>query len=240
LEVPVLPRIGKSLSGAIVILATCAIMAASPARALPSRAVFAFSSLGVPTVELNLNGAITVAAQDMGWYDQTGSHDSTNENYIVGLCGSSDVCRGNDSVTRNFFVFAIPAGLVVNAATLRVEVASPNGYISPNATEVYDLFDVLTFPSVLTAGGSGLTGIYDDLGTGASYGSRVMSNADEGNVVEIGLNAAALGDINEFAGSLFAIGGALRMNAQPIPEPATLALAALGLLGLASILRRRR
>ncbi|WP_287115948.1 hypothetical protein, partial [Microcystis sp. M_OC_Ca_00000000_C217Col] len=45
-------------------------------------------------------------------------------------------------------------------------------YNSPQPSETYELRDVTTAVPTLTAGGSGLTAIYTDLGDGAIYGSR--------------------------------------------------------------------
>jgi hypothetical protein len=100
----------------------------------------------------------------------------------------------------------------VNVASLHVDVRSPDGH--PR--------------------------IFDDVSTGGGYGSFVIGNANEGNVLEIRLNASAPSDINELAGSLFAICGSPKTIAGSKPKPGSLALAALDLPGIALILRHCR
>jgi hypothetical protein len=144
---------------------------------------------------------ITLGTTQSGWYDQTGFHNN-NPNYIAGVC-----CGNGEH--RDFFVFDLlgVTGKVVGA-TLRL--FNPfGGYVSPDATETYTLFSVATPTSTLIAGGSGLTGIFDDLANGAMYGSRVVSAADNNTVVEIVLNANAVNDINALLGLSFAVGGTI-------------------------------
>ena len=144
---------------------------------------------------------ITLGTTQSGLYDQSGFHNN-NPNYVAGVC-----CGNGEH--RDFFVFDLPGvtGKVVGA-TLRL--FNPfTGYISPDATETYTVFSVATPISTLITGGSGLTGIFDDLASGAIYGSRVVSAADDNTVVEIILNANAATDINAVLGRSFAIGGAI-------------------------------
>ena len=119
--------------------------------------------------------------------------------------------------------------------------------------------------AALTAGGTGLTGIFDDLADGTSYGSVVASPADIGGTITVNLNAAALSDLNAATG-LFAFGGALTSLGQQgaieglfvgsdsltppttaltlttgqvsVPEPS--AIGALGALLIGSLFVRRR
>jgi hypothetical protein len=59
--------------------AACCLAAASPAKAL------------------------TITADDQGWYDNTNTHFIDNLNYIVDDSGDSGF-----AITRNFFVFSLP------------------------------------------------------------------------------------------------------------------------------------
>jgi hypothetical protein len=202
-----------------------------------------------------LAGASTVAADvvtlnavDNGWYDELGDHVPGLTNYIV---GQNRTCPGPNCVTfRNWFVFNLAGVGNVTSATLRIPTAD---YNSPDATETFSLFDVATPIPTLRAGGSGLLGIYADLGTGASYGSRVYSAADDSQTRDITLNAAAIAAINAALGGDFALGGALTSlsgieqyefvfgNSQgnvpqlivQTPEPVSLALLGLGLAAVA-------
>jgi len=65
-----------------------------------------------------------------------------------------------------------------------------NGYRSPDPTETYELHDYVGSIPTLVAGGSGLTGIFADLGMGALYASTTVSAADDNT---LGLNLGAIG-----------------------------------------------
>lgn len=214
------------------------VVAASTASAATSHAVFAYSNNGTEVTELVLvdtsNTTYVLRQTDRGWYNENGSHTPSNTNYIVGFGGSSDECNCGDLYYNNFFVFEVPNATFVSAS-LRLEVPSPNGYISPEASLDYLTYDVTTNINALV-GGTGGVAAYNDLGSGVYYGGRTYTNADEGTVPSFALNAAALASINGAAGGLWAVGGTV----VPIPEPASLALVGLGLVTVAAKIRRRR
>jgi len=143
---------------------------------------------------------VTVNASDSGWYSEFGFHNPSNTNYITGFTGSL--------VTRSLFVFDLSSisGVIVSA-TLRL----PNFQsLSPDATETFAIFDVSTALATLTAGGSGLTGIFADLGTGTTYGSGpTPGGVTLGTTQDFGLNAAGLAALNVALGGQVALGGAL-------------------------------
>ena len=215
-------------------------------------------------------GITTLDAVKTGWYAHDGQHDTYNTNYAVG--------GGADGLTRNdFFIFDL-SGLsgVASAATLKIfnpGVAStpgvPFGYTSSDAAETYRLVDVSTGPSMLSNsyGSGSLSGkaIYADLGNGASYGEYQASLVDNGHFIEISLNAAGLGDLNNSLDRYFSIGGTvttldgvlnkesifastllypgavqLVVTTVPEPEEAILMLAGLTLVGAMARRNKRR
>lgn len=189
-------------------------------------------------------------AIDSGWWNSDGGHISTNSNYIAGRIGSLEY--------RNFFVFDL-SGVSGTVTSASLQLFNPStGYVSPDANEMYTLYDVSTSITALTTGGSGQTAIFTDLGTGTTYGSVSVSSGDNGQLVEITLNGNGLAALNGATGS-FAIGGALTSlsgsstqhvfgwthlgnptkklfletgelsQTQPVPEPSTLVLVGSGL-----------
>ena len=189
-----------------------------------------FSSNGGANVQLILNGGAPIDSFDSGWYTNSGTHNPTNDNYITGLCTG---CGGE--TFRSFFVFNIPSEILITSAVLNLNTFT---YDSLLASETLDLFDVSTSLASLLAGTGGL-GAYDDLGSGATYGSRVYTAPDGGLFRTITLNAAAIAAIqaaSDGSGS-FVMGGALADQA--VPEPSAILLLSLP-LGLLAWRRRRK
>jgi hypothetical protein len=72
---------------------------------------------------------------------------------------------------------------------------------------IYHNYDVKTPIDELNATHYGAVDIFNDLGSGVSYGSVSISTADNGKNVIVPLNAAALHSINTSVGSEWAVGG---------------------------------
>ena len=156
--------------------------------------------------------AAVLNAVDRGWYKETGSHGPANQNTLTGLSGTDGALE-----YRSYFLFDLSslAG-PVRTATLQLEIAS---YWTPDSYESITLWDVspTILPSIdtrhLSGSESGLS-IYEDLGSGAAYGTSGWATSGTGNVyygygsqfLSIELNAAALADIRSASGGLFAIG----------------------------------
>lgn len=162
-------------------------------------------SVGCP---LSSAHAQNVDATDRGWYSAA-THFSNNDNYLVG---------GGVNEVHNWFLFAIPApavGQAYTGATLRLFNPMPvppgflGGYQSPDPTETYSVTNFTgSFSDLVADNGNGNNAsIYNDLGTGADYGSVVVSSADNGTFVTVTLSAAALADINAAAGQPLTSGG---------------------------------
>lgn len=150
----------------------------------------------------------TIVADDTGWYDNTGEHTASNVGYIVGNCGELIACGASRPEVRDFFVFDLSSvtGTIIAA---ELQLVNPSGgFSSGDASEDYDVFDVSTSIATLLAGGSGLTGIYADLGTGTTYGGKTVSSADNGTTVVVPLNAAFVSAANATSGQI-AVGGAI-------------------------------
>lgn len=153
---------------------------------------------------------LVLEAVDSGNYDMDGDHSAQNTYYPAG-----DIAASGYSEIRNFFVFDL-SGVTepVVGATLELYCPSDppdvgNGYRSPDPFERYALWEVVTDVATLTAGGTGLIGIYDDLGGGTAFGYIDMTEADNGTMVSIGLNHSAEASIEAAAGGLWAVGGAV-------------------------------
>jgi len=137
-----------------------------------------------------------VDASDSGWYDSTGFHNPNNRNYLAGDAYG---------IYRNFYSFVIPN---LNAPIVSAQLAVKTfDYGSGDPLEHYQLHEVDTAAATVLAGGSGLTGIFKDLGEGTSFGSRSYTNADDGLIRYIDLNAAAINAISAKIGQTMVLGG---------------------------------
>jgi hypothetical protein len=137
---------------------------------------------------------VIVNVEDSGWYTQTGFHDPANTNYSVG--------RSGRNTYRNFFVFALDtiAGTIKRAT---LQITNPGGSGPPYT---YTLYDVTTPSARVRDGGSGLTDIYEDLGSGVMYGSAVPA-AVTTTPVHVNLNSAGIAALQAALGGSFMVGG---------------------------------
>jgi len=140
---------------------------------------------------------VTLAATDRGWRTHLGGHAFLNQNTITG--------ETSGSAFRSYFTFDVstaPVGVV--GATLRLEIEN---VISPDI-ETLTIRDVSTSAGALDAddGGSPAgVAIYDDLGSGSTYGAFAVSAANIGSILDIPLSSAAVADLNA-ATTTFSVG----------------------------------
>jgi Tol biopolymer transport system component len=166
----------------------------------PAPQIEVFSTSGRP---------FTPGVRNQGWWNwnPNGVNQDHNDNYFVGV---SDEDEGE---YRNFFTFDLSSltGQVISA---RLEITR-FGYGSPDPSETLGLFDVSTDARTLNNNVGVSAAIFEDLGTGTSYGTVEVSRSGEpADVLSVPLNAAAVADINAAAGGFFSIGGRL-LSAEP-------------------------
>ena len=151
--------------------------------------------LGVPDKTVTLNAVVS------GWYNSTGFHDPSNPNYLAG-----EGSIGTD-IYRNWFVFNAP---VSGNSIIHAELII-NCYwnISPHGQETYLVRKVTTPIATLEAGGSGLVGIYNDLGTGAVYSVRCIATNESNQRAIIPLNVTFMKDATAVGGGQIALGGSI-------------------------------
>lgn len=161
---------------------------------------------------------VTLEAVDSGTYSWDGHHSWQNRNYAAGDAAAAGVAE-----YRDFFVFDLSmlSGTVSRAALSLYNPARPpdpgNGYVSSDPSERFAVYEVATDITTLTAGGTGLVGVFHDLGDGTVYGSAAMTKLDNGTSVLVGLNHNAVNAINAAIGGRWAVGGAVTtLDGNPI------------------------
>jgi hypothetical protein len=200
----------------------------------------------------------TPGVPNQGWWSPTSPNYDANSNYIVGIC-----C-GEGNYYHNFFTFDL-SSLTDTVISARLELQR-YGYLSPDPSETLGLFAVSTDAATLNNNIGTSSAIFNDLGTGTSYGSFVVSSVGSlTDILSFNLNAAAIADINAGAGGFFSIGGALlslsggtndefvfgssheagrlviETRSQSVPEPSSiLGLVALSAFGAGSLLKRKQ
>jgi hypothetical protein len=167
---------------------------------------------GAATIELSTAlSQIDAGNNNQGWWTAAGpANQNTNDNYFV---GKDDLGRE----FRDFFTFdlrLVPADLTVVSATLRVNAGFSN---AGDLLETVGLFDVSTDATTLNRNNGVNPAIFEDLGTGRSYGTFPVNRGVLGDL-SFPLEAAAVADINAARAGYFSIGGRLVSFSRPDPE----------------------
>jgi hypothetical protein len=183
---------------------------------------------------------------NQGWWSTTISNSNSNDNYYCGL--------NSNGPHRSFFTFFAPSW-GTNETIVGAVLAAPRGASNSASAEV-QLFDVATAVAILNNNAGTHSAIYEDLGSGLSYGSVVVSGSGTASqAVQIPLNAQGMAALQASAGTYFSIGARLanesnhlfgdtdiytaRLIVTTVPEPKSVVLTGLSVIGL-TMLRPRR
>lgn len=154
----------------------------------------------------------TANVLNQGWWSDVLSNYDANFNTFTGeeIEGIVAPVTGE---TRSFFTFDLSA-LLLGGATVTSATFETTRYMydSADSSETLGLFDVSTEAATLNHNAGTSAAIFDDLGSGSSYGTFVVSQYSgvRTDTIVFTLNAAALADISTAAGGFFSIGGALQ------------------------------
>jgi hypothetical protein len=188
------------LAAALVVTA----LVAARAQARSTAAVVRLSTV---------DGEFVAGVQNEGWWNDAGIHLLGFDEYLVGRLG--------EGVRRDFFTFDTSrAPGCARSATLQIPHGIGSGDFGFLATlVVYALHDVRTDALTLNTTAGPDTTIFDDLGSGLSYGTAVEPTGApyRADSFVVTLNAAGLAGLNAAirSGSFFSVGGMVvgeRMN----------------------------
>ena len=218
--------------------------------------LFISATTGAETLIFNTSdNPFTPGEKNQGWWSDTANNELVTDNYAVGMKTSGD--------HNNYFSFDL-SSLNLTVLSARLELKKYE-YHSSADSETYGLFDVSTDAAILNNMIGPNAQIYNDLGTGLSYGEYVVSaEGSPDDILSFELNSSAVSDINASAGGWFSIGGSLlsidgstigsgtevifgtshiygepqRLVLDVIPEPASLTF--FSLIGLLVVIKRRK
>ncbi len=196
-------------------------------QSLPQTAIIFGTSGRYPWV-LKINDK-NYLSLDTGWITINGVHNKYNSNYIASV-------RYGDAKINNWGFFDL-SGLVEPVQSASLELYTSG--VFPVVT--YTLYDVNATLEELDEERSfrdpkGIS-LFDDLGSGIAYGSRVYDSSDGYQFRTIALNSDARSAIQSAAGGRFAIGGTI--TAVVVPEPSTWSLMIVGVGAVGFAMRRK-
>jgi hypothetical protein len=148
----------------------------------------------------------TPGVNNQGWWSTVDPNFDGNDNYVVGALAGGEF--------RNFFTFYLAGLSSTSIASAFLQVR--RGCAAGDATETLGLFDVSTDPATLNFNEGFNAAVFDDLGTGTSYGTfEVGTSGPEDGTLSFALDALAIADIVAASGGFFSIGGALQSLTPP-------------------------
>ena len=168
------------------------------------------------TAEALCDQSVTITTSDEGWYNPSGTHNSSNSNTAT--------CQ---PAYNSWFTFDLSSfSGTACSITLRLGLEYFSG-----STKTHTIYDVSTDHDDLVASSSGSSGItiYNDLGGGNSYASKTVSSSDNNTVLEYTINSQGITDFNNAVGGWFSIGttvseGCLRFGRRMNSEISTLVI----------------
>jgi hypothetical protein len=140
-----------------------------------------------------LESEFTPDVANQGWWSPTLSNFDGNANYAVGVFATDRF--------RNFFSFDLSSACGASSATLQLTRFDQTGPLT------YSVFDVSTPAATLNANNGTSQTIFDDLGSGTSFGSFAVADGAETDVLSFPLNGAGVAAFNAARGGFFSIGG---------------------------------
>ena len=166
------------------------------------RYVLFLSVLGILAVTTSATQGATTTLDPVGrgWIRDNGFHNDRDvgNNYFAGFSPSQ-------GEYRNWFAFDLSS--ITGTVTVAEMIIEINEYVSPDATETWELHHVSTAPGNLGTVVS--VAHYDDLGDGPVLGSHTFSSADEGNVTSFHLGRRMIDELNAAIGGPIEFGGLL-------------------------------
>jgi hypothetical protein len=129
--------------------------------------------------------------RNQGWWSATVFNVDSNDTYIV-----------LDEL-RDFFSFDLSSACPASSVTLQLTRFDQTDPVT------YSLFDVSTPAATLNANDGVSQTIFDDLGTGTSFGSFSVTTGAPEDVLSFPLNADGVAAFNAARGGFFSIGGSI-------------------------------
>lgn len=152
-------------------------------------------------------GTTYIYDDDSGYYDEDGYHNPSSSSTLSGKYRVSGRWSSWNEEGRGFQVFSIPSSLTYAYRTVTSIQLGPGSWswnIPSGSTETFKARHVSTPISTLTAGGSGLTSIFDDLGGGTTYATFSFSSSVSPQQAE--LSSSTRSEIVSKAGGQWAVG----------------------------------